>query len=399
MVFLAKGAKTWKCRVDHPDGRHAVLSTGCRNQRDADDIEAAVHRWQGRKGKRYERRDVLDAIIDKRVTLAEAYDADLAGTLDALLGANAPTVPGVDLLEIIDRWVEDKKRGKGAGQAETYKKQVLELYPERPLTLDKFTLEEVWRRIDELDVESPTRNRYRSAASSLAKYCVKRRHIATNFVRQIEGYGENDPRLVYYEIDDAKRILKALEQPYAAIAAYALAFAAEWGAIERAVVGDLTLETDPVVGHIRGTKRSWRDRYVPLVPELAFALAYIKPQLVGKFQGALVLDAVPEWRAIDVIRAAASTLKIKAIGEDVFGPHSIHDWRHTHAVALLRWGYNEQIVADHLGHKNTTLVRNNYGRFKPTAYDYARASNRAGAVTDSITSQQTPKASRGGKRR
>ena len=42
------------------------------------------------------------------------------------------------------------------------------------------------------------------------------------------------------------------------------------------------------------------------------------------------------------------------------------------AVALLRFGYSEQIVADHEGHKNTTLVRERYGRFKPTKHDYAK---------------------------
>jgi hypothetical protein len=38
-----------------------------------------------------------------------------------------------------------------------------------------------------------------------AKYLVNQELLETNFVRDIEGFGENDPRLVYYEIDDAKR--------------------------------------------------------------------------------------------------------------------------------------------------------------------------------------------------
>ncbi|HEV8217855.1 MAG TPA: hypothetical protein VGP95_18515 [Gemmatimonadaceae bacterium] len=111
---------------------------------------------------------------------------------------------------------------------------------------------------------------------------------------------------------------------------------------------------------------------VPLVPTWSWALEYIRPALAGKLPGALIIDAMPEWRAIREQRAAASHLSIAAIGEDEFGPHSLHDWRHTHTVALLRAGYDEQIAADHLGHKDTGLVRKVYGRFKATAFDYAK---------------------------
>jgi hypothetical protein len=197
--------------------------------------------------------------------------------------------------------------------------------------------------------------------------------IERNFVRDIDGYGENDPRLVYYEIPDAERLIRGMPQPYAAIAAAALGFCMEWTALDSAIVADFDLKNDPPATHVRGTKKSWRDRTVPLVPELRWTLDYIKPALAGKLSTARAFDETPEWRAIDVQRAAALDLKITAVGQDVFGAHSLHDWRHTHAVALLRWGYSEQIAADHLGHKNTTLVRTNYGRFKTTKHDYAKA--------------------------
>jgi integrase len=165
-----------------------------------------------------------------------------------------------------------------------------------------------------------------------------------------------------------------MPQRYAAISAAALAFCMEWGALARARVSDFDLKASPPLTHVRGTKRSWRDRHVPLVPELAWALDFIRPALVDKLPNVFAFDGIPEWRAIDVQRAAATAADptIVAVGEDEHGQHSIHDWRHTHAVALLRWGYSEQIVADHEGHKNTTLVRERYGRFKPTAYDYAK---------------------------
>ena len=135
----------------------------------------------------------------------------------------------------------------------------------------------------------------------------------------------------------------------------------EWGALGRKKVGNVDLKASPVLAHVRGTKRAWRDRHVPLVPEQAWTLEHIRPALADKLPNARAFGGPPEWRAIDEQRAAADTLELRAIGEEEFGQHSIHDWRHTHTVALLRWSYSEQIAADHLGHKNTTLARERYG--------------------------------------
>lgn len=394
MVFKAKGAKTFKLRVDHPDGRHAVLTTGCRLETDAEDVEELVHRWQGRKGKRYERVDILDGLLGKRFTLPEAVDAANAGALDRLLEDRPEHRDEIDLAPLVDAWLADKaKARRGAGQVDTYRKQLAVLFPERPLYLSMFTRKHVWAKLDALTVDAPTKNRYRAAASSLAKFLVKRELLETNFVRDIGGYGENDPREVYYEIDDAKKLIVGLAQPYAAIAAAALGFCMEWVAIDTLLVGDVVLTTDPVTARVRGTKRSWRDRVVPLVPELAWILDSLKPALAGKLPSALVFDAVPEWRALDVQRATATALGLTAIGEDDFGQHSLHDWRQTHAVALLRWGYNEQIAADHLGHKDTSLVRTNYGKHRPTKHDYAKtktAPEESAAVTNPTTTLTQP---------
>lgn len=378
MVFLSKGAKTYKVRVQHPDGRVASLTTGCRDRDDADDVEDLVRKWLGRNGKRFERLDIIDCLFNKTLSLPDAIEWYHDGSLNRRVEQLAAVPVFTPLAPLIDAWLDDKaKQKKGAGQVDTYRKQIRVLFPDDEPALADFNRKTVWARLDALDVDSPTKNRYRSCVSSFAKYLVKREVIDRNFVREIDGFGENDPRLVYYEIPDAKRLIGALPQPFAAIAALALGFCAEWGAIERTLVTDLSLDTDPVVCHVRGSKRSWRDRYVPLVPELAWTLEYIRPFVKGKMPTASLLSVPPEWRVIDVQRATANELDIHAVGEAEFGEHSIHDWRHTHIVALLRWGYVEQIPADHAGHKNTNLVRTVYGRFKPTAHDYAKAPPKA----------------------
>jgi integrase len=323
--------------------------------------------------------DVIDALIEKRFALPAAVEAFDQGTLDALMGESPTADTSIDLLagdpSLINQWVRRKQKSKkGAGQAETYKKQVLVLFPERPLRLSLITRKEVWTRLHQLDVDAPTKNRYRTAVSSLVKDLVNQELLETNFVRDIEGFGENDPRLVYYEIDDAKKLIAKLPPVNAALAAMALGFCMEWGALTEARVGDVSVKSDPIVTHVRGTKTEWRDRDVPLVPELAWVMKYIRPLLKGKLPGVKLFEGLHNWDALDVQRAVAAELKITAVGEDDFGQHSIHDWRQTHTVALLRWKYSEQIAADHLGHGNTTLVRENYGRFITTRFDYAKTS-------------------------
>lgn len=386
MVYRAAGTLTYRLRIDAPDGRHVILSTECVDHGDAEDIEKVVRRWQGKRGKQYARPDIIDALVSKRIKLAAAFEAHQSGALAALLEQHPAT--GIDLTAWLDAWIADKRKQKrGAGQADTYEKQLRVLFPKRPLTLDVFTRKELWSRLDALEVEGPTKNRYRAAAASFAKYLVKRELLERNFVRDIEGFGESDPRLVYYEVKDAKRLIGGLAQPYAAIAAFAFGFSAEWGAITRAVVGDFDLTADPPIVRVRGSKRAWRDRHVPLVNELAWLVPFLAPALARKAKSALVFDGIEEWRAIDVQRAEADAAKPKivAVGEKEYGQHSLHDWRHTHAVALLRFGYDEQIVANHLGHKNTTLVRERYGRFKPTKWDYAKVGSRGQSATDSAT--------------
>src|SRR4051812_4461779 len=122
MVFRPDGTRTFKLRVDHPDGRRVTLTTGCVDKRDAEDVESAVHKWQGRRGKRYARPDVIDALVEKRISLPDAFEADAGGTLDALLGKHAASEPSIDLTPLLQEWVDDKKKSrKGAGQAEVYR--------------------------------------------------------------------------------------------------------------------------------------------------------------------------------------------------------------------------------------------------------------------------------------
>lgn len=393
MIYLAKKSRTWKLRLRTPGGGRVDLSTGCKTEEDAREVEAMVGRWRGDKGQKFARPDVMALLIEKRVKLADAYEAALLGAdaLDALVERTTAAASVVDLWPLVDEWVKAKARGgKGAKSAPAYLRDLLITFPRSdPFTLETFTRAEISRRLANatarpgggrrkkppVPASGPTKNRRKAALSSFGAFLVEREVIKTNPVREVTGAAEHDPRAVYYEAADAKRLIAGMGQPHAAASAFALAFAAEWSAIAAAQVADVDLASDPVRARVRGTKRRSRDRVVPLVPELAWTLDYLRPALVGKMPTALVFDGLTEKRLLVAQRRTAreSRPPVVAVGEAEQGAHSLHDWRRTHAVILCRAGYSDRIAARHLGHKDVTMIQRVYGLFEPTALDYAKA--------------------------
>jgi hypothetical protein len=406
MVYLQKGSKTYKLRVTTPDGRTAILSTECKVEAkdDADDIEKAYYKWRGDSGERFAKPELLVALVEKRVSLRKAWEASLDGSLRELL-AMAPVEPVAppapkSLVALVTEWY-DWKRGakkdvpetpasagakprkaakakpaKGVKSAPDYLRQLKTLFPEierGTFNVRHFTIVEVAKRIDELNVDSPTKNRYRIPCSGFAKFLVRRGVLETNFVRDIEGFGENDSRLVYYERPEAQRLVAGLAQPFAGAAACAAGFCMEYGGVSNALARDFHLETEGEEWvYVRGTKTKNRLRTVRLVDENRWVVPYIKAALAGKAPNAKVFAGLTKTVLLRNQQKVARALEVVAVGEDEFGQHTFHDWRHTHSVQLLRDGYEETVGAHDLGHKDVNLFRKVYARFIVTREDYRR---------------------------
>lgn len=391
MVYKKQGTHIYKCRVTAPDGRVAELSTGCRDEQDAQDVERAVRRWEGKQAKRYTRPTIITALIERRVTLADAFDAELDGTLDALEDRLAAT-PATkrDLTPLVKEWREWKGQQKrGANSAAVYRWQLGMLFPELmagTFTLDLFTRAEIARRLDALPHQAPTKNRYKLAVSSFAKFLVRREVLETNVVRDIEGFGENDARMVYYERPEAQRLIMGLAQPEAGVAAFAYGFCMEWGAVVRLRAGDVDLTRNAEQVYVRGTKTKRRLRTVRLLPEHRWLVPVLKAAVQGKAPNALVFAGLTKWGVLREQRRVAKVLKVVAVGEETFGEHTLHDWRHSHTVQLLRDGYSEAVGAAHLGHANTDQLRKRYGNFVVTGEDYTKRRMVADSTDISTTS-------------
>lgn len=350
--FRSPGRRAYKIRVRHPDGRARVR--GCDTENSA--TARAMARWLDAL---YQDRTplalaALDAIVTRRVTLGRCYDNrhDLTPFLAG--------VDDTDLEPFVERWAREKAKGrKGAGSADKYVIQVRRLIPAGvPFSRSRFTFRAILQHLRGLAVQDPTRNRHKAAFSSFAQWLVMEGVLEANPVREIQGWSEGEGRLVYYAREQAKALIETLAQPYAAIDALMCSAGLEWQAIERLCVRDVDLHARTVQAH--GGKTRWRNRLCRIVEP--WCVEYIRPALAGKLPDARVFEGVNEWTALKEHKGAAERKGLP--------PSTLHDWRHTHAVLMLRDGQKPTVVAHQLGHRDTSLVWKRYGRFLVDASDY-----------------------------
>lgn len=372
MVFQRKGKRIYEFKLTH-GAQSATLSCGTDIAEVAKDVEACA--------KRYVRRRewaVVDLLITKALNPRTLYDRTERGEADAYIAEVTSAQATRDLWPLFDEWYAAKgKARRGGKSADAYKAQIERLYPRaKPFTTAVLTKQEVWTRIDTLAVEAPTKKRYKAAVSSFVGWLVAKDVLETNFTRdlgaQTTGWDEHDAREIYYEQADAKTLIAALPQPYRGLEAYAYGFAAEWSAIAGATVKDFdALGDEPPQAFVPGTKTPDRRRWVPLVPELRWLIPHIKGAIANKLPDAPAFP-VSEKDALAMHYATAKAKNVVAVGERTYGAHTLHDWRHTHAVHVLQWKYDEMVAAKHLGHADVTLVRRVYGKWIPRPAEYAR---------------------------
>lgn len=349
--YRSAGRRMYKLRVYHPDGRRRNCSLGTESLATANIITRWVQtlfddrRW-----------DVLDAIITGKVSLQHAYDNRGEAELKALLAA----LTELNIEPLVAKWhTEKSKARKGAASADRYQLQVRRLIlPSKPYPASQFSRKVIDDHLRKLDVDDPTRNRHRAAFMSFAKYLVRGDFITTNVVRDIEGWSEGHGRMIYHERDMAQRIIAALPQPYAAMEALMCGAGLELQAIKHLKVRDVDLEKGTVLAN--ATKTGWRRRLCRIVEP--WTINYIRPALVDKVPAAPVFPGITSQSALrrhDVACTAAEAER-----------GTLHDWRHTHAVLMLRAGYRPTVVAHQLGHRDTNLVWRRYGRFVVDDRDY-----------------------------
>ena len=383
------GGPVWS-RVYEVSGAFRLCSTGTPHVVTANAVEA----WHQQIRRRLDPLGVLQAIVDGRITLPEAFalgEADAA----ARLKASEVEAARVDLSTELDPWEASVARQRKVRTAEEYRGQVNKLYPDRPLYAVALTPVEVAKRLDGLlasrrreptPAGPGTRNRYRAALSSFCKHLVRRGLLTVNPVRDVESDSEPDSPMRWQTLPNTLRILTALQkrEPQGCAAeALMAAGGLELAAIQRMQPGDMDLAT--LTAFARGTKRTHRERMVRLRP---WVVPFVKPYWA-------TLEPTAPLAFAGYTQDRASRWHEAALAECKLAHCTLHDWRHTHAVQLLQDGEHPDAVRNQLGLKTTALVWARYGRFIVDLQHYRvlgiQASSATGAApaTATVTQPET----------
>jgi integrase len=358
MVFKSKHAHTYKIKLAIPTRngeRPRTFSLGTTSREVAKEIERTIQRMKGRR-----EWAALELVFDGLATFGDVYDADLNGTVAALIARLRDT----DLDPLATEWAE-KANARYVSQVRRF------IVEGERFPASEFRRKRISTFLAGLDVDDPTRNRYRAAISVFGKWLVEREVLDANPVRDVAMYREHDPRMVWMTWADAIKVSDAAAEPYATLFRLMAATGIELGAALTLTRQDVQLDERTIAAH--GSKTSWRNRVVRFEEWATFNLTQLCKPLVGF---APLFPGIRHHIALQVFKAAQ-----KAVG--ITG-HRIHDLRHTYAVNALRKGYKPTVVATQLGHKNASMVIKCYGRFIPDASDYEVGSK----VTNSATNRK-----------
>lgn len=305
---------------------------------------------------------VLDAIVDRSVTLATAYQLGVDGVLAHLAKRDAEAAD-LDVAPLLETWLTLKgTAARGAKSVPVYRRQITALFPEAVVRRSLLTAPTVAARLDALVVSDATRNRYRAALSGWCRWLVRRGVLDTNPAQLVGGYAEPLKAVRYRSMQDAERVVRAgVSVNDRARSALMAGTGMDWSDTERVRVRDFDFSGDLPTVQCHGSKTPWRNRVVHITQ--AWTLPCIKAALAGKLPDALVFSG--KHRA--TLRRhyeACDAAKVERF--------KIHEWRDTYAVAELQAGQRPEIVAHQLGHKDPSLVWGRYGRYIPQAKDYRK---------------------------
>ena len=383
-MWKRAGRPKWETWVTPVTGERVVCSTGTADESRAKLMEA----WLTDLHARRDLMGVLAAVAGREITLAKAYslgEAGAAALVASLRAEKAEQAKAIDVWPVLKDWVSQRASGaKPVKTAATTLQMARHVFPEDPCPVTLWTPDEIERRLADLKgktwkgkarpIQDATRNRYRTALSVCAEHLRRKKLLTINPVEAVPSYDENALTFGYIDLADAKKLIGALTGEGQIAAAFALGFGAEWCALAQLEVRDLNLTEWEC--HVKGGKSHWRDRIVPLSDEFAFLQPIMRAAVKDKLPRTKLITE-PEWRLLDQQKATAEAIGVK--------PITLHQWRHTCAVALLQAGELPPNVAHVLGHKDTALVFRRYGRFLVKSKHFATRKGSALLATNLAT--------------
>lgn len=371
MSTVYQRADTWFIAIPTESGKWVKKTTGTRDKSVAKGMARMVDEL-GPRGRRSW--DLLNPVARGDLTIGQLYDAYSQNDLDGL----RVRLNDVDLEPHVARWIGTLRGRLASDTVEHYEVYARSLIGENNrFARSALTNETVVQWLAARPVGRSTKRKYHAALSSFCEYLKSIGLLSRNPMRDIRAPRPAPSRMRSLDQQDVERLITAQRAPYSVLSALLHATGMEVSVALSLKRRDVDVYRREI--RARGTKTKCRDRIVK-VAEWGWPLVERHISLLTP--NALLFPGINRWTASDKHRAACSDLEI----ED----YQLKDSRHTYAVRAIRAGAPFEVVAQQLGHVDTTMVVRVYGRFKPTAEEVTAWERRAALLDmDAATAKQS----------
>jgi integrase/recombinase XerC len=294
--------------------------------------------------------DLLDAVARGGLSLPTLYAAYSMGRLDEL----RDRMNDVDLSPIVDEWLESLRGRLAPDTIEHYRVHIRTLFPVgKRFPRSALTFERLSEWLSKIQRSSGTRRKYHAAMNGFCRYLRARGVVRNNPLQDVRAPRPGAPRCRSIEHHEVLQIVDALEDPYRTVVALMHSTGMELSVALSLKRRDVDFERGEI--RARGTKTKARNRVVTIEP---WGAEYLREYARRFLPNALLFPDLNRWTVSDKHRQACTALE--------FEDYQLRDSRHTYAVRAIRAGASFEAVARQLGHANTAMVAQVYGRYEPT---------------------------------
>lgn len=376
--FLKASSKCWFITVTSEAKTYHRMSSGTRDYETAQAMQDMLTALSRRGARAW---DIITAILEKRVKIERVWDYYPA-RLDALRAE----IADVDLAPAIDAWEAaiDERVASGTLASSTaahYRRQVAWLFPKDedgdrlPVRRSTLTKAYLARKLAAAGVSGSSKRRYAAAWSSCFTALVDAGALERNPLDDVTLPKNNKVKSPYIErLEDVIRFVNTAEEgPQRAAAAFREGAGVELQAMLNTYRRDIVDESNRVMW-AHGEKNGPRDRQV-IVDAWAFAIimAYVKANPMHP-DSPLFPGVTEDNHRAEVYRVRDLLIEK---GVNIPANYKPHQCRDTFAVRGMKAGRDPVLLANNLGHADTSMVLKKYGKFRPAITDLVRADQRA----------------------
>jgi integrase len=295
--------------------------------------------------------ELLEAVLADRLTVGSLFDAHSRNDLDGLRAR----LNDVDLNDYVTAWLAVLRASLAKDTVEHYELYVRSLTSaEQGFSRSELTFERISRWLSSRSVGPGTKRKYHAALSSFCEYLRATGVLTRNPVRDVKAPPPSRPRMQYLaSLREIRALADAQAEPFRTLSLLLHATGIEVSVALGLKRRDLDVLRREI--RARGTKTKSRDRIAKIAewawPDIERHIALLTPN-------ALLFPGLNRWTASDKHRDACAALEIP--------DYQLRDARHSYAVRAVRAGASFEVVAQQLGHSDTTMVVRVYARFRPT---------------------------------